>query len=781
MREIPEQTRRSGAAAVPRKDRRAQARQRVVSLTYVDLGENNGGIVLNVSETGVGIQAVEMVRECVGVRLQLPTSKKPLDVRAEIAWLGSSRKEVGLRFVDLSEDALKKIQNWIACEASPYAFSRHNGNYFFEPTPVEMPTVVALASIAQPDLATKFERAPLTFEASREDPAAQLGTALEASPQIETQIDAEVSNALLEPGEIEDIPTAGVESPTVDTATHLREFTNPQDIGATSIEPLAAHDVVEIPTPQEISDEGIVELSEVSSAVIQESLQIGTEATAIHSAAAASELSDIQETESDNTEVHAAEPEAHIPNLPESQNPEATSGEALTSKIEIEAAAPIILDAQVEELTLAELLLSSESGSLAIPELKLEERAQTEVPAIHAEANPELPLCQNAASEQAEITVDTEGRPQDFLKLRTLESESVQAEAPVPAATKQPEFQSPANARINEPHSATGASRPGSASTALRDFPIAAETPLFVKPHILSPMPEDGWKSFRVQTHGGWFVASILVLATAISFVAGMALRRGTLDELTPPPTLPVQTVPTQSSNQNAATQPATPVAAASSDTASIAAEAPAKSLDIEIVDTSGRRWTIPSILGSTRPTPANISTSAAQLTPASQSSLEPPKISQAPPSTPASITSPTSASPNMQSATAPLIVPLPETPISATGSVAIRTRGSIIVPPGIAPPSPDGRNLRTGQLTDVVEPYYPPEAQQLHIEGAVKLHAIIAADGSVQSVEPLSGPDLLVQSAIAAVRQWKYTPTTLNAKPVTTQEEISFIFRLPN
>jgi protein TonB len=102
-------------------------------------------------------------------------------------------------------------------------------------------------------------------------------------------------------------------------------------------------------------------------------------------------------------------------------------------------------------------------------------------------------------------------------------------------------------------------------------------------------------------------------------------------------------------------------------------------------------------------------------------------------------------------------------------------------VPPGIAPPSPDGRNLRTGQLTDVVEPYYPPEAQQLHIEGAVKLHAIIAADGSVQSVEPLSGPDLLVQSAIAAVRQWKYTPTTLNAKPVTTQEEISFIFRLPN
>jgi periplasmic protein TonB len=88
---------------------------------------------------------------------------------------------------------------------------------------------------------------------------------------------------------------------------------------------------------------------------------------------------------------------------------------------------------------------------------------------------------------------------------------------------------------------------------------------------------------------------------------------------------------------------------------------------------------------------------------------------------------------------------------------------------------------LRTGQLTDVVEPYYPPEAQQLHIEGIVKLHAVIDADGTVQSVEPLGGPDLLMRSAMSAVRQWKYTPTTLNGKPVGTQQDVTFVFRLPN
>jgi periplasmic protein TonB len=98
-----------------------------------------------------------------------------------------------------------------------------------------------------------------------------------------------------------------------------------------------------------------------------------------------------------------------------------------------------------------------------------------------------------------------------------------------------------------------------------------------------------------------------------------------------------------------------------------------------------------------------------------------------------------------------------------------------------MASPSPDGHNLRIGQFTNVVEPYYPPEAQQLHIEGIVKLHAVIGADGTVQIVERLSGPDLLVRSAVSAVRQWKYAPTTLNGKPVGTQQDVTFVFRLPN
>jgi TonB family protein len=132
------------------------------------------------------------------------------------------------------------------------------------------------------------------------------------------------------------------------------------------------------------------------------------------------------------------------------------------------------------------------------------------------------------------------------------------------------------------------------------------------------------------------------------------------------------------------------------------------------------------------------------------------------------------------EKAGAPLMLTLPETPISASGSVAIRSRGVVPVPPGAAKSAQEGRHLQIGQLTNLVEPVYPPEAQKRGIEGTVKLHAVIGADGTIQSLEPRSGPEPLIQAAMTAVRQWKYNPTTLNGKPIETQEDVSFAFRLP-
>ena len=48
---------------------------------------------------------------------------------------------------------------------------------------------------------------------------------------------------------------------------------------------------------------------------------------------------------------------------------------------------------------------------------------------------------------------------------------------------------------------------------------------------------------------------------------------------------------------------------------------------------------------------------------------------------------------------------------------------------------------------------------RQARIQGEVVLHAVISRDGAIENLQVLSGHPMLVQAAIAAVRQWRYRP----------------------
>jgi protein TonB len=103
----------------------------------------------------------------------------------------------------------------------------------------------------------------------------------------------------------------------------------------------------------------------------------------------------------------------------------------------------------------------------------------------------------------------------------------------------------------------------------------------------------------------------------------------------------------------------------------------------------------------------------------------------------------------------------------------------------GPPPPKPTQSRIRQGgavtaaSLINKVNPVYPPLARQTRVSGTVRLHAIISKDGSVQQLEVLSGHPLLVQSALDAVRQWRYRPTLLNGEPVEVDTTIDVIFSL--
>ena len=71
------------------------------------------------------------------------------------------------------------------------------------------------------------------------------------------------------------------------------------------------------------------------------------------------------------------------------------------------------------------------------------------------------------------------------------------------------------------------------------------------------------------------------------------------------------------------------------------------------------------------------------------------------------------------------------------------------------------------------VTPVYPKAAKDAHIQGQVMLDVTISKEGHVTSVEPVSGPAELIQSAVDAVKQWEYRPTLLNGNPVEVKSDV--------
>jgi protein TonB len=89
------------------------------------------------------------------------------------------------------------------------------------------------------------------------------------------------------------------------------------------------------------------------------------------------------------------------------------------------------------------------------------------------------------------------------------------------------------------------------------------------------------------------------------------------------------------------------------------------------------------------------------------------------------------------------------------------------------------GGNVQAAKMIRQITPVYPQIAKTAHVQGTVILHAIISKDGTVQELQYISGPALLMRSAMDAVRQWRYQPTLLNGDPVEVDTTISVVFTL--
>jgi len=99
--------------------------------------------------------------------------------------------------------------------------------------------------------------------------------------------------------------------------------------------------------------------------------------------------------------------------------------------------------------------------------------------------------------------------------------------------------------------------------------------------------------------------------------------------------------------------------------------------------------------------------------------------------------------------------------------------------PPKPAGPVPVGGKILPPRKIHNQVPVYPPMALAARVEGTVIIEAVISTTGTVQEARVVTSVPLLDEAALAAVRQWVFTPTLLNGVPVPVIMTVKVEFML--
>jgi protein TonB len=122
----------------------------------------------------------------------------------------------------------------------------------------------------------------------------------------------------------------------------------------------------------------------------------------------------------------------------------------------------------------------------------------------------------------------------------------------------------------------------------------------------------------------------------------------------------------------------------------------------------------------------------------------------------------------------------LPDTGIpGGTGSVLQTTTMPRVVHPEVKAPVRVSSAVEAGLLIQKTIPTYPPLAKAMHIEGTVVLEASISKAGTIENLHVVSGPAMLQQAALDAVKTWRYRPYLLDGDPVAVETTVNVIFIL--
>src|SRR5439155_13314582 len=104
----------STAAAVALRRKRQHHRHQVNSLAYVNIGQGNGGIIRDLAETGIAIQAVAplQVNQQVQLRFELVSPRVRVETMGRVAWADSGG-QAGIEFTALQQRFRRLLKEWL--------------------------------------------------------------------------------------------------------------------------------------------------------------------------------------------------------------------------------------------------------------------------------------------------------------------------------------------------------------------------------------------------------------------------------------------------------------------------------------------------------------------------------------------------------------------------------------------------------------------------------------------------------------------------------------------
>ena len=113
------------------------------------------------------------------------------------------------------------------------------------------------------------------------------------------------------------------------------------------------------------------------------------------------------------------------------------------------------------------------------------------------------------------------------------------------------------------------------------------------------------------------------------------------------------------------------------------------------------------------------------------------------------------------------------------TGQLFPGRSGAPIVRPAVTGPVQVSTGVEAALLLRKTVPVYPAIPRAVGLQGTVTLQATISKIGTIENLRVVSGPPMLQQAAIDAVKTWVYRPYLLDGQPVEVETTVNVIFSL--